>query len=116
MYHFHVNLFADPKEASFACTWEDAAAKLELLPRMIFELDGSFVISASISEPSEPGRPRPRVQMSPAGKSTATCSTSPAGCIDSNSTANARPRHSTNYCAASAGRGSRSCSKWFAKA
>ena len=29
----------------FASTWEDAAAALELLPRMIFELDGSFVIS-----------------------------------------------------------------------
>ena len=45
MYHFHVNLFADPKEASFACTWEDAATALEALPGMIFELDGSFVVS-----------------------------------------------------------------------
>jgi hypothetical protein len=45
MYQFHVNLFADPKEASFACTWEDAATALEALPRMIFELDGSFVVS-----------------------------------------------------------------------
>jgi hypothetical protein len=44
-YRFHVNLFADPKEASFACTWEDAATRLEQLPRMIFELDGSFVVS-----------------------------------------------------------------------
>jgi hypothetical protein len=45
MYRFHVNLFADPKEDSFACTWEDAATALEALPRMIFELDGSFVLS-----------------------------------------------------------------------
>jgi hypothetical protein len=45
MYHFHVNLFANPKEASFTCTWEDAATQLEQLPRMIFELDGSFVVS-----------------------------------------------------------------------
>jgi hypothetical protein len=45
MYRFHVNLFADPMEASFACTWEDAATALEALPRMIFELDGSFVVS-----------------------------------------------------------------------
>ncbi len=45
MYHFHVNLFADPKTASFPCTWEDAATLLERLPRMILELDGSFVIS-----------------------------------------------------------------------
>jgi hypothetical protein len=45
IYRFHVNLFADPKETSFACTWEDAATVLEALPRMIFELDGSFVVS-----------------------------------------------------------------------
>jgi hypothetical protein len=45
VYHFHVNLFADPREETFAVTWEDAAAKLERLPRMIFELDGSFVVS-----------------------------------------------------------------------
>jgi hypothetical protein len=45
VYRFHVNLLADPKEASFACTWEDAAAKFEQLPRMIFEPDGSFVVS-----------------------------------------------------------------------
>jgi len=48
MYHFHVNLFADPKEASFACTWEDAATMLGRLPRMIFELDGSFVFSGDM--------------------------------------------------------------------
>jgi hypothetical protein len=42
--HFHVNLFAAPP-AHFAFTWEDAATRLECLPRMIFELDGSFVIS-----------------------------------------------------------------------
>jgi hypothetical protein len=43
-YHFHVNLFAAPPEY-FAVTWEEAAMQLEHLPRMIFELDGSFVIS-----------------------------------------------------------------------
>ena len=47
-YRFHVNLYADPKEASFACTWEDAAALLGQLPRMIFELDGSFVFSGGV--------------------------------------------------------------------
>ncbi len=41
MYHFHVNLFASP----FTCTWEDAAQKLETLPRMIFEPDGSWIWS-----------------------------------------------------------------------
>jgi hypothetical protein len=44
-YHFHVNIFADPREDSFAVTWEEAAARLERLPRMIFEPDGSFVVS-----------------------------------------------------------------------
>ena len=47
MYQFHVNIFADPKEASFAVTWEEAAAALECLPRMIFEPDGSFVVSGN---------------------------------------------------------------------
>ena len=50
MYHFHVNLFADPKDASFACTWEDAATALEAMPRMIFEPDGSFVVSGGVRE------------------------------------------------------------------
>lgn len=45
MYRFQVNLFADPRDASFTATWEDAAAMLERLQRVIFELDGSFVIS-----------------------------------------------------------------------
>jgi hypothetical protein len=45
VYRFHVNIFADPKETSFAVTWEEAAAALERLPRMIFEPDGSFVVS-----------------------------------------------------------------------
>jgi hypothetical protein len=44
LYHFHVNLFAAPP-GSFSFTWEEAAAMLERLPRMIFELDGSFVVS-----------------------------------------------------------------------
>jgi hypothetical protein len=55
MYHFHINLFADPKEASFACTWEDAAAMLERLPRMNFELDGSFVLSGDIDQSERAG-------------------------------------------------------------
>jgi carotenoid cleavage dioxygenase-like enzyme len=45
LYQFHVNIFACDDSASFAFTWEDAAAMLERLPRMIFELDGSFVVS-----------------------------------------------------------------------
>jgi REP element-mobilizing transposase RayT len=49
-YHFHVNLFADPKDASFACTWEDTATQLEQLPRMIFELDGSFIVSGGVRD------------------------------------------------------------------
>jgi hypothetical protein len=40
-YCFHVNIFADP----YACTWEDAAEKLEQLPRMVFEPDGSWIWS-----------------------------------------------------------------------
>jgi len=64
MYHFHVNLFADPKAASFTCTWEDAAAKLERLPRMIFELDGSFVVSGEASRVvPDPDLPSPRWQV-----------------------------------------------------
>lgn len=50
MYQFYVNLFADPMDASFACTWEDAATVLEAMPRMIFELDGSFVVSGGVRE------------------------------------------------------------------
>jgi hypothetical protein len=48
-YRFHVNIFADPREASFATTWEEAAAALEQLPRMIFEPDGSFVVSGDVA-------------------------------------------------------------------
>jgi hypothetical protein len=48
VYRFHVNIFADPKEASFAVAWEEAAAALERLPRMIFEPDGSFVVSGGV--------------------------------------------------------------------
>jgi hypothetical protein len=44
MNQFHVNLLALPEGASFGLTWEEAAAALQRLPRMIFELDGSFVI------------------------------------------------------------------------
>ena len=41
MYHFHVNLFGQP----FLCSWEQAATKLEKLPRMMFEPDGSWILS-----------------------------------------------------------------------
>ena len=47
MFRFHVNLFAAPRTATFDCTWEEAAARLEVLPRMIFEPDGSFVVSGN---------------------------------------------------------------------
>jgi hypothetical protein len=47
MLHFHANLFASPREAAFACTWEDAAERLQQLPRMLFEPDGSFVLSGN---------------------------------------------------------------------
>jgi hypothetical protein len=47
VYRFHVNIFADPKDASFAATWEAVATALEKLPRMIFEPDGSFVVSGN---------------------------------------------------------------------
>ncbi len=43
-YRFHVNVFGSP----FPCTWEDAAAALERLPRMIFEPDGSWIWSGGI--------------------------------------------------------------------
>ncbi len=44
MYKFHVNLFAQP----FHCTWEQAAASLEALPRMMFEPDGSWIFSGGV--------------------------------------------------------------------
>lgn len=44
MYHFHVNLFG------FICAWEDAAANLETLPRMIFEPDGSWIWSGETAD------------------------------------------------------------------
>jgi hypothetical protein len=49
-YYFHANFFASPRSATFDCTWEDAAVRLERLPRMIFELDGSFVLSGDDEE------------------------------------------------------------------
>jgi hypothetical protein len=45
MYRFHINLFGDP----FVCTWEEAAANLESLDRMIFEPDGSWIWSGDFS-------------------------------------------------------------------
>ena len=44
-YSFHVNLLAATPGESLAVTWEQTAARLEQLPRMIFEPDGSFVAS-----------------------------------------------------------------------
>ena len=55
IYHFHVNVFAKPQAASFVATWEDAAAMLERLPRMIFELDGSFVLSGDVERAERAG-------------------------------------------------------------
>ena len=46
MVQFHINLFADP----FTCSWEQAAAALESLSRMIFEPDGSWVWSGGIGD------------------------------------------------------------------
>jgi hypothetical protein len=54
LYQFHVNVFARDDAAPFAVTWEDAATMLERLPRMIFEPDGSFVVSGSFEQPGLP--------------------------------------------------------------
>jgi hypothetical protein len=40
-YRFHVNIFAEPRE--------EAATALAQLPRMIFEPDGSFVVSGDVA-------------------------------------------------------------------
>ena len=45
MYRFHVNVLSGSSARTFACTWEDAATLLQQLPRMIFEPDGSFILS-----------------------------------------------------------------------
>jgi hypothetical protein len=42
MYRFHVNLLGQPQ---FACSWEEAAAQLENFERMMFEPDGSWILS-----------------------------------------------------------------------
>lgn len=44
MLRFHTNVFGQP----FPCTWEDAAAKLQALERMIFEPDGSWIWSGGV--------------------------------------------------------------------
>ncbi len=41
---FHTSVFAEP----FTCTWEEVAAALETLPRMIFEPDGSWIWSGDV--------------------------------------------------------------------
>ena len=41
---FHVNLFGSP----FHCTWEEVADRLQALPRMIFEPDGSWIWSGGV--------------------------------------------------------------------
>lgn len=46
IYRFHLNLFGKP----FVSTWEEAAASLETLDRMIFEPDGSWIWSGSVGE------------------------------------------------------------------
>ncbi len=45
MLQFHANLFGEP----FTCSWEQAAAALERLPRMIFEPDGSWIWSGGVA-------------------------------------------------------------------
>jgi hypothetical protein len=64
MYRFHVNLFAAPKQESFACTWEDTATALARLPRMIFELDGSFVLSGDVERAGRAGASPPPSETS----------------------------------------------------
>jgi len=44
MLNFHVNLFGQP----YSTTWEQAAAELRSLPRMIFEPDGSWIWSGGV--------------------------------------------------------------------
>lgn len=44
MVPFHVHVFG---QTEFACTWEQAAQRLEALPRMIFEPDGSWIWSGA---------------------------------------------------------------------
>jgi hypothetical protein len=51
MYYFHINVFGNP----FHCTWEDVAARLESLDRMIFEPDGSWIWSGEVIGDSELG-------------------------------------------------------------
>lgn len=41
---FHANAFGDP----FQCTWEEAAEALQRFPRMIFEPDGSWILSGGV--------------------------------------------------------------------
>jgi hypothetical protein len=48
LYQFHANVFAVDGASPLRVTWEDAAAMIERLPRMIFEPDGSFVISGEV--------------------------------------------------------------------
>lgn len=43
-FRFHVNVFGQP----YTCTWEQAAEALQALPRMIFELDGSWIWSGGV--------------------------------------------------------------------
>ncbi len=52
---FHVNVFAAPPASAFTTTWEQAGTALQGLPRMVFELDGSFVISGNIERAERAG-------------------------------------------------------------
>jgi hypothetical protein len=62
LYQFHVNVFAACDTAPLAVTWEDAAAMLEQLPRMIFEPDGSFVVSGHLERAGPSSAPAPTKQ------------------------------------------------------
>lgn len=46
LYEFHVNLFGQP----FTRTWEEVAAAMEQFPRMMFELDGSWILSDGVGK------------------------------------------------------------------
>ena len=45
---FHVSISRQPLRSTLPCTWEQAAAELEALPRMIFEPDGSWIWSGGV--------------------------------------------------------------------
>ncbi len=49
---FHIYLYG-PEQAALRASFEEASTRLQLLPRLYFELDGSFVWSAAQGEQIE---------------------------------------------------------------